>query len=132
MRLFRCDREINVTRNTGKWERLFHDVIVGHAVGVAWKAAGSRGGRPNRTGFLRSALGTGRESRAVDDDGGSTRLCAGKIDAACFVPAATKGLDGDRLAVHPLHFRLVIEGVDMTGTTVHEQENHRLPGYGAG
>ena len=50
------------------------------------------------------------------------------LDDAPFVLLAppTEGLHRDRLPVHPIHRRFVVEGVDVTGTAIHEEENDAL------
>ena len=46
--------------------------------------------------------------------------------ARVLVTAATMRLHGDRLAIHADHRRLVVEGVDVARTAIHEQENDAL------
>src|SRR5262249_15406973 len=43
--------------------------------------------------------------------------------------ATAEGLDLDRLAVERVHLRLVVEGIDVAGAAVHEQEDDAL-GFG--
>jgi hypothetical protein len=40
-----------------------------------------------------------------------------------FVPTSPKRFDRDHLVVTPLHGGLVVEGVDMTRSTIHEQKD---------
>ena len=42
------------------------------------------------------------------------------------VPATSKGLDIDRLAIHADHVRLVVERIDMAWSAIHEQKNDAL------
>src|SRR6185437_9294364 len=43
-----------------------------------------------------------------------------------LVAAAAERLHGDRLAVQAVQLRLVVEGVDVAGAAVHEQEDDAL------
>src|SRR5437773_1967297 len=49
-------------------------------------------------------------------------------DDAAFVlvPAAAEGFDGDRLAVERVELRFVVEGIDVAGPAVAEDEDDRL------
>ena len=46
--------------------------------------------------------------------------------ALVLVPAPAEGLDGNRLAVEGVQGRLVVEGLDLAGAAVHEQEDDGL------
>ena len=46
--------------------------------------------------------------------------------ALVFLAAAPEGLHRDRLPVHPDHLRLVVEGIDVARTAIHEQEDDAL------
>ena len=43
-----------------------------------------------------------------------------------FVSTTTEGFDVDRFAIHAVHAGLIVKGVDMTRTAIHEQEDHAL------
>jgi hypothetical protein len=46
--------------------------------------------------------------------------------ALSLVSATPECFDINRFVVHSLHFRFVIEGVDVTGTTIHIKEDNRF------
>ena len=46
--------------------------------------------------------------------------------ALSLVSATAERLDVNRLVVHPLHRWFVIEGIDVTGTTIHIKKDDRF------